>query len=295
MPHAHLICGGFPAGSHAGHDVDLVRERLLRLLRGGGAAATVASDWRGAAAYLRAATLLVTYTAGPLPDAAETAALRDWLRAGGRWVALHGSSGGKAAKPRAGEGHDRRIEKLPYHDLLGCHFLNHPPHRRFSVHAAQGDALTEGVPPEFSLVDEPYLVQLTDPAAARVFLTTRMTDKEARTPRFGFRYDAHPAVDGAGGSTLCLGYERREGAGGVVYIALGHAHSARLGQGRGAGAQPYVHRSANPDGKAFGPAGHVRPLAEFEGGWALAPFQRLVSNAVQWGLAAKTGGTAARL
>lgn len=44
---AHLICGGFPAGDHAGHDMDFARLNLLTLLREANALTTTASDYSG--------------------------------------------------------------------------------------------------------------------------------------------------------------------------------------------------------------------------------------------------------
>ena len=101
----HLVCGGFPAGEAAGHDMDYARLRILEmLLRDGGVSFTsVSPDFTNLQQYLRNASLLVTYCAGPVPDDQQTAALKSWLEAGGRWLSLHGSSGGKAAKARPDE------------------------------------------------------------------------------------------------------------------------------------------------------------------------------------------------
>src|SRR5215469_2209842 len=95
---AHLITGGFPPGSLGGHDHDYARLRLLELLAQRDVPATVANDFADVEKWLAVSRLLITYVAGPYPDAAQTAAIEHWLEEGGRWVALHGTSGGRAQR-----------------------------------------------------------------------------------------------------------------------------------------------------------------------------------------------------
>ena len=78
-----------------------------------------------------------------------------------------------------------------------------------------------------------------------VFLSVKKTDQQVRYPHYGFKYDAHPALEGPNGSTLALGYERCIGSGRVIYVALGHAHSELQPNG----GQLYVHKSANMNAK----------------------------------------------
>src|SRR6516162_9780926 len=94
----HLIAGGYPPGTSAGHDMDYARVRLLNLLQDAAAArATVSNDFADLERWLPASHFLVTYVAGPFPDEQQNRLLCEWLDAGGRWLALHGTSGGKAA------------------------------------------------------------------------------------------------------------------------------------------------------------------------------------------------------
>src|ERR1700676_4876493 len=95
---AHLIAGGFPAGSMGGHDHDYARLRLLGLLAERDIPASVANDFVDVERWLPLSRLLITYVAGPYPDAAQTGAMRQWLEAGGHWLALHGTSGGRAER-----------------------------------------------------------------------------------------------------------------------------------------------------------------------------------------------------
>src|SRR5256885_6656454 len=122
---AHLIAGGFPRGSAAGHDHDYARLKLLGLLAEREVAASVANDFADVEKWLPVSRLLITYVAGPYPDAAQCRAMQQWLETGGHWLALHGTSGGRAesvegARPR------RTVETEPP-PLPGSYFPAHPP------------------------------------------------------------------------------------------------------------------------------------------------------------------------
>src|SRR6266403_4643555 len=79
---AHLIAGGFPPGSPAGHDHDYARLRLLGLLAEREIPTSVANDFADLEKWLPVSRLLITYVAGPYPDAAQCRALQQWLEAG---------------------------------------------------------------------------------------------------------------------------------------------------------------------------------------------------------------------
>src|SRR3984893_15876923 len=76
---AHLIAGGFPPGSYAGHDHDYARLRLLGLLAERDIPASVANDFADIEKWLPVSRLLITYVAGPYPGAAQTHAIEGWL------------------------------------------------------------------------------------------------------------------------------------------------------------------------------------------------------------------------
>src|ERR1700736_6953876 len=86
--HAHLISGGFPPGSYAGHAHDYARLRLLGLLAERDIPASVANDFADVEKWLPVSRLLITYVAGPYPDAAQTRAIERWLEAGGPLLGL---------------------------------------------------------------------------------------------------------------------------------------------------------------------------------------------------------------
>src|ERR1700723_150917 len=85
---AHLIAGGFPPGSMAGHDHDYARLRLLGLLAEPDIPASVANDFADVEKWLPVTRLLITYVAGPYPDTAQTRAIERWLEAGGPLAGL---------------------------------------------------------------------------------------------------------------------------------------------------------------------------------------------------------------
>ena len=98
---AHLVTGGFPPGSMAGHDHDYARLRLLGLLAERDIPASVANDFADVEKWLPVSRLLITYVAGPYPDAVQSRAIESWLKTGGHWLGLHGTSGGRAERPEA--------------------------------------------------------------------------------------------------------------------------------------------------------------------------------------------------
>src|SRR5262252_8418153 len=81
-PRAHLVAGGFPPGSSAGHDHDYARLRLLTLLDERQIPASVANDFVDVEKWLPVSRLLVTYVAGPYPVAEQCARLKSWLESG---------------------------------------------------------------------------------------------------------------------------------------------------------------------------------------------------------------------
>jgi type 1 glutamine amidotransferase len=269
----HVIAGGFPRGSAAGHDIDYARLRILEILQEEGrATASVASDFSDLDSWLPKSDLLVTYVAGPFPDDRQCELLADWLDKGGRWLAFHGTSGGRAVPlPEGRPG--RMMSRARHHDVLGCFFLNHPPIRAFRVDVRDSDhPLTRGLPASFEVMDELYLIELTAPVETTVLLSTSDLDAKDPAPRtFGFTYDEDTSV-GSDGSTRALGYVRECGAGAVAYFALGHCHTPTTN------IQPFVDVSVDADG--------VTPL-QFKGPWETDAFTRLLRNGIEWGLEAR--------
>ena len=261
---AHVIAGGFPPGSYAGHDHDYARLRLLQLLAEADVAASVANDFADIGRWLPVSRLLITYVAGPYPDAAQTNAIRDWLAAGGHWLALHGTSGGRAERVEGSR--SRRTVKSEHHALLGSYFLTHPPICEFRVEVkAPNHPLTRGLGRSFTVEDEPYFIELQDPAATEILLTADY-GPAAVSPVIGTLYPTDTSLL-PDGKTRSIGYARPVGEGGVAYVALGHCHNPAI-------------RAA----RAADPADKTPPT--FRGAWESDAFVTLLKNAIAWGTAA---------
>jgi type 1 glutamine amidotransferase len=264
---AHVVAGGFPPGQYAGHDHDYARLRLLEMLADAEVPASVSNDFSDTDKWLTRSKLLITYVSGPYPDAQQTAAIRQWLADGGRWLGLHGTSGGRAVRVGEGERPRRQMVKMDYHEVLGGFFINHPPVRRFNVDVRDADdLLTRGLPTTFEVIDEPYMIEVQDPANSRILLTSELGPDP--TPGFGFYYEKDTALM-ADGKTRALGFTKDLGKGGVCYIALGHCHNWW------SNSQPFVDKSVNPEGKT------PIPLRVT---WEAPAFQQLLRNAIEWGM-----------
>jgi uncharacterized protein len=165
----------------------------------------------------------------------------------------------------------RKMIKMPHHQTLGAFFLNHPPLCKFHVKVTdRSHPLTVGLPESFEVADELYLIELQQPAESQVLLTTEL-EKDPSPPGFGFVYDEDTSVM-PDGKTRVLGYIRKFGKGAVSYFALGHCH------GPANNIQPFVDASVAPDG--------ATPTA-FRGSWESPAFERLLRNAIAWGVGAR--------
>lgn len=261
---AHLVAGGFPPGSYAGHDHDYARLKLLELLAEREVQTSVAGDFADVGKWLPLSRLLITYVAGPYPDAAQTAAIRQWLEAGGHWLGLHGTSGGRAQRVEGVR--NRRTVTTEHHALLGSKFLTHPPIAELRVQVRDANSpLTSGLGPSFVVEDEPYFIELQDPGATQILLTAEYgAAGEWPVAEQLYGQDTSLLADG---KTRVVAYTREVGQGGVTYIALGHCHN------------PAIRAARAPD-----PADKTPPT--FRGPWQNDAFLTLLRNAIAWGTGA---------
>jgi type 1 glutamine amidotransferase len=259
---AHLITGGFPPGSMAGHDHDYARLRLLGLLAERDIPASVANDFADVEKWLPVSRLLISYVAGPYPDAAQCRAIERWLEAGGHWLGLHGTSGGRAERVEGAR--QRRTVKTEHHALLGSRFLTHPPICKIRVDVRDADhPMTGGLGRSFEVEDEPYFIELQDPGSTRILLTADY-GPTATSPAIGTLYASDTSLQ-PDGRTRVLGYTRAVGNGGVFYFALGHCHNPAI----------CAARTADP--------ADTTPRT-FRGSWESDAFIGLLRNAIAWGV-----------
>ncbi len=260
---AHVVTGGFPPGSLAGHDHDYARLRLLGLLAEREIPASVANDFADIEKWLPLSQLLITYVAGPYPDAAQSREIEGWLKAGGHWLGLHGTSGGRAE--RVDGSRQRRTVKGEHHALLGSYFLTHPPIRKIRVEVNSDHPLTRGLGGAFEVEDEPYFVELQDPGSTQILLTADY-GPDAVSPAIGTLYPTDTSLQ-PDGRTRVLGYFKPVGKGGVTYFALGHCHN------------PAIRAARAPD-----PADKTPPT--FHGAWETDAFVTLLRNAINQAMTA---------
>ena len=260
----HLIAGGFPPGSAAGHDHDYARLRLLGLLAERDIPASVANDFADVEKWLPVSQLLITYVAGPYPDATQCRAIQHWLEAGGHWLGLHSTSGGRAERVEGMR--QRRTVKTEHHALLGSYFLTHPPICKIRVDVRDTyHSLTRGLGASFEVEDEPYFIELQDSGSTRILLSADY-GPGAVSPAIGTVYASDTSLQ-PDGRTRVLGYMRDVGRGGVTYFALGHCHNP-----------------ATRPGRAGDPTDTTPPT--FRGAWETDAFIALLRNAIAWGVGA---------
>jgi len=261
---AHLITGGFPPGSMAGHDHDYARLQLLGLLAERDIPASVANDFADVEKWLPVSRLLISYVAGPYPNAAQCLAIERWMDEGGHWLGLHGTSGGRAERV---EGlRSRRTVKTEHHALLGSRFLTHPPICKIRVEVKAIDSpLTRGLGRSFEVEDEPYFIELQDPGSTRILLTADY-GASGNSPTVGPLYDSDTSLQ-PDGRTRVIGYTRAVGKGGVAYFTLGHCHNPAIRAGRAAD------------------TADTTPVT-FRGSWGSDAFITLLRNAIAWGVGA---------
>jgi hypothetical protein len=199
--HALLVCGG------KYHDFDFARLELLELLAERPDVRTrVAQDYRDLGAIAEA-DFLVTYTCDLRPSEAEQRALADFVAAGGRWLALHGTNSVMEFTPD-GVAAPRSQPLLV--QTLGSQFVAHPPVGRFRVRVSQPPhPLVAGLS-DFDVEDELYLSEYHGENEA--LLETRFTGEAP-----GFVERSWP--DDVPRLVL---YLRRVGRGSVLYNTLGH-------------------------------------------------------------------------
>ena len=262
----HLIAGGYPPGQHAGHDMDYARLRILQMLgEDDSIHTTVGGDYTDIDKWLQPdVSLLITYVAGPFAGEQEDEILKDWIDRGGKWLSLHGSSGGQARKQESG---NRKMIKHNHHRTMGGFFINHPPIKKFTVDVADTNhVLTQKLPASFDVVDEPYMIELQQPDETNIVLTAALGPDDS-PPGFGFEYESDTALQ-PDGVTRVITYEKKLGDGAVTYISLGHCHTPLTNQ------PGYYHPNVAESGV------DTSSLRET---WKTDAFPQLLQNGIEWG------------
>ncbi len=189
------------------HDIDHARLELLKLLaENERIRVTVAGDYHDLDA-LNASDFLITYTCNLIPSEPEQEALRDYIKGGKRWLALHGTN----AILEFIEGGVDTPETAPIlMETLGSQFKAHPPIQPFTVtNAHPNHPLVAGID-AFETDDELYLCKLH--GELEVLLETRFTGSA----------DGFIDADWPDDDPRPVYYINQVGDGEVLYLNLGH-------------------------------------------------------------------------
>ena len=191
------------------HDFDFARLEILKLLSEHERIRVRVAETYADLAAIAQADALVTYTCDVRPDDVQQQALADFVGAGRRWLALHGTN---SILEWTGEGKVDAPDSMPVLTrLLGSRFIAHPPLGDFEVRVSDpSHPLVRGIE-AFKVTDELYLSELYGPN--RVLLETRYNGRAARefTRREWLSDEPRPIL-----------YLHEHGAGQVLYCTLGH-------------------------------------------------------------------------
>ena len=147
--------------------------------------------------------------------------------------------------------------------LLGSRFLTHPPICEFRVEVKDGGSpLTRGLGSSFVVEDEPYFIELQDPAATRILLTADY-GAAGDWPAVNALYGADGSLQ-ADGRSRVVGYSREVGEGGIASFVFGHCH--------------------NPGSRAPGAAERTDAPPVFRTPWENPAVTTLLQNAIAWGV-----------
>jgi hypothetical protein len=200
-----FVCGG------KYHDMDYARAEILRALLETPHLRTRVYEDYSAIDAITSADCLLTYTVDVLPDDAGADRLQEFVAAGKRWFALHGTN--SVLKYVKGKGWDAPRKAPVFMQTLGSQFVSHPPIAPYQVEiTAPSHPLVAGISP-FSADDELYLSELHPPI--EVLMHTRFS---GTTPGF-------IEADWTDDKIRPVLYLKKVGAGEVLYFTLGHARS----------------------------------------------------------------------
>ncbi len=240
-----LVCGG------QWHDFDYARLRLLGMLAEHPEARTRVFEDYSTGDALERADLLVTYACNLRPDPAQQQRLVEFVRRGGRWLALHGTNAAIDAPPPEGPRQFRTPRDLgPVAAVLGSQFLGHPPIEPYVVRPSWPDhPLIAGVEP-FEVLDELYVSELYPPLEVLLHTTYRGASRGFEE---GFASDDAPRP---------VLYLKRTGRGEVCYFTLGHCRGRHDVQDLG-----------------------IDDLGrEDRGSWVIPAFVMIIRRCLAWGL-----------
>lgn len=189
------------------HDIDFARLELLKLLAEDQRQRVRVFEDFSSIDAICAADFIITYTCDVTPSLDGQERLRDYVRKGGRWLALHGTN---SVLRFMGDDTIATPDWAPvFMDTLGSMFKAHPPIETFRVEPTGFEhPLVEGVE-AFDVTDEQYLVEIR--ADLDVLLDTEFEGAAGRFRENSWSKSRHPVL-----------YLRHLDDGAVCYLTLGH-------------------------------------------------------------------------
>lgn len=236
------------------HDADFVRREILTLLSEDPLVSVrCVADFHDVA-MLRAQDMLISYTSNVFPDDSGRTRLAEFISAGGRWLAIHGSAAytefrppevdiGGIKLPGLTDTPDRQPD---YMDLLGCRFVSHLAQQAIEIRSVSDHPVVRGLP-DFTVVDEPYILEMR--GDHEILLESRFTGEAPG-------YVEGPWLEDISRPQML---SRRLGSGEILYLAPGHA-------------------CGKYDLRPFMDAVPVQP-----GPWLDPTYRELVRRAIRWG------------
>lgn len=201
---AYLVCGG------RWHDFDHARLQLLTLLAEDPRIRVGVGEDYSDLESITSADFLVSYTCDQRPNEEQQVALEEYVREGGKWLALHGTNSAIEQQP---DGFATPRILGPVAKVLGSQFIAHPPIQPFTVEVTAPDhPLVAGVE-SFETDDELYLCELHDADEHTLLMHTNWSGNTGP----GFLENDWP--DDAPRPIV---YLRPYGEGSVLYNTLGH-------------------------------------------------------------------------
>lgn len=193
------------------HDIDFARLQLLQLLAEHAEfRVRVQPDYEDADAIARG-SILVSYTCDVRPSVEAQDTITEWVEAGGRWLALHGTNSALDLSGPNGVDSPRVFPR--WAETLGSQFVAHPPIQPYSVQASDPNHwLVRDLVP-FDTDDELYLCEHHDRDSLEPILYTEWSGTAT-----GF-VEADWANSRADHLVM---YQRTLGEGAVLYNTLGH-------------------------------------------------------------------------
>lgn len=229
------------------HDTNFARLELLKLLAEHEDINTrVAHDFSDIEG-ISSSRLLITYTCDLQPTLEQQHALSEFLKAGGRWFALHATNAllefvdGKADTP------DRAPEFMK---LLGSRFIAHPPNQKISIRVTDvAHPLTADIS-DFEVEDEePYYCEPLGEQLVLLEASYQMPSLGYVRSDYGTDRESHPQM-----------YLHPWGEGQVLYLSLGHC-------------------TGKHDMK---PLADVVPVVR--GSWNSSTYYELLRRGIRWGV-----------